>query len=338
MAKEFSLLSASLLRPALEKAGVSVFEQLGQTYRKPIQEAIKKLRDTNGYIDTDSANLLLSYFDQHCAADLCVLAMSELQIHRQCSLRHWFLCSQDLQEALSRLERFASVLYPFLTLQIGFSAEQLLSLQLQAPNLNRQHTELIVSALLNWLQQLLGEEFKASRIKLPFSAPSYAGSYSQAWQCPVEFNQANCCIDIASHWASKPIQPSLESLQEALQLQVEQQFRSLVTGHALVDYLQQAFTQGKLSLEARQDQAAEFFFISARTLNRQLKLRDTSYKQIQNQARMARACALLEHTDQDIESIALDVGLSGRRAFDRAFLKELGVTPAHYRLAHKQAA
>jgi AraC-like DNA-binding protein len=113
--------------------------------------------------------------------------------------------------------------------------------------------------------------------------------------------------------------------------EVEEQYRKLARSGSLAERIRKALTQEKVRLNANQQEVAGYFHISARTLNRHLHREDTSLKQIVTQIRLEMAKLMLTSTDDAIEQIALNIGLSGRRTLDRIFIKEVNLSPAQYR-------
>ncbi|MDF1764493.1 MAG: helix-turn-helix domain-containing protein, partial [Oleibacter sp.] len=112
---------------------------------------------------------------------------------------------------------------------------------------------------------------------------------------------------------------------------VEEQFRKLARSGSLAERIRKAFLNEKIDLSANQQAVANYFHISARTLNRHLYREDTSLKQIVTMVRVDLAKRMLLATTTPIEEIAIRVGLSGRRTLDRIFIKEEQVSPAQYR-------
>ena len=53
-----------------------------------------------------------------------------------------------------------------------------------------------------------------------------------------------------------------------------------------------------------------------------------------NSLRVSNACKLLRKTDLSITEISERVGFNTLRTFNRAFSKQMGMTPREYRLCH----
>ncbi len=54
-----------------------------------------------------------------------------------------------------------------------------------------------------------------------------------------------------------------------------------------------------------------------------------------NSLRVSHACRLLRHAEQGVTAVGAAVGFSTTRTFNRAFLKEMGMTPSEYRTLKK---
>ncbi len=77
--------------------------------------------------------------------------------------------------------------------------------------------------------------------------------------------------------------------------------------------------------------AAEIAGISARTLQRRLKMSGSTYSQILQEARFALARTRLEDPGMKVTDVAMMVGYDSPQHFTRAFRRFTGVTPSQYR-------
>lgn len=83
------------------------------------------------------------------------------------------------------------------------------------------------------------------------------------------------------------------------------------------------------------DAAAARLCCSGRTLRRQLQLSGTTFHELRDEARRARATTLLLRSQLTIEVIAQELGYSGAPAFSRAFERWTGEPPSGYRKRHR---
>jgi AraC-like DNA-binding protein len=88
-------------------------------------------------------------------------------------------------------------------------------------------------------------------------------------------------------------------------------------------------------LPLTQEQVAQELFMSVRTMHRLLQREGTNFREIANEAIAIRAKRLLEGSQLSVSQIALELGYSDLANFSRAFRRQVGVTPSHYRQALK---
>jgi AraC-like DNA-binding protein len=77
--------------------------------------------------------------------------------------------------------------------------------------------------------------------------------------------------------------------------------------------------------------ASQALGLSPRTLQRELQREATSFTGELMQARLRAACALLEHSDEKVDTVARRVGSASSSQLSELFRRELGETPAMYR-------
>lgn len=77
--------------------------------------------------------------------------------------------------------------------------------------------------------------------------------------------------------------------------------------------------------------------MSIRTLDRHLKRENTGFRELQNEARLQRAKAMLGQSDMTITAIAHELGYRDAANFTRAFGKAAGMSPTEYRSSVKTA-
>ncbi|MEK6481773.1 helix-turn-helix domain-containing protein [Catalinimonas sp. 4WD22] len=78
-------------------------------------------------------------------------------------------------------------------------------------------------------------------------------------------------------------------------------------------------------------QVAEYLGMSARTFKRRLAEKDLSFRELVQQIQQEVSVDLLRNSNQSVGEIAFLTGFSGQSAFNRAFKRWLGQSPADYR-------
>ena len=320
-------ISVALIRPLLEAAGTHAFETKDT---HPIdQRVLKLLKDPDARINQVDADALIANLVRKSSnSHLCVIAGQQTVSQTSCQLQHLFLCSSTLREALYYLEKFSLLLCDGLEINVTRTRDNIIKVKLPVTENNflsqeRHRLELMIGTLLGWMKQLCGSELQFTDIELPFPQPSYGNEYNQQWKAPVHFNREDCSIQFLARWLDHGLHNTNPHILNMIKKDVEEQFKKLTRTGSLSDRIRKAVDQNKLSLKANQQVVAEHFHISARTLNRHLQKEGTSLKQIITESRVIKAKSLLTDSDDSIEQIALQLGLSGRRTLDRIFIKQI---------------
>lgn len=96
----------------------------------------------------------------------------------------------------------------------------------------------------------------------------------------------------------------------------------------ILEYIEEQFNNSELSL----NMVAEYFQISARSVNRILKNNvGKTYKEYLDDFRLQKACELLLNTEMDIKNIVNQVGYFDLSSFIRLFKMKFDMTPGEYR-------
>jgi AraC-like DNA-binding protein len=335
--------SAALIRPVIENSGLRSFDQL-DAQDITVQRVIKQLKEKDSRIPVEDADQVISTLIRQSGNEaLCVHPPHKFNNQSSCQLQNLFLCSNTLREALFYMEKFAPLLSDLLEVNVTRTREGTIKVKLPVPDNafmsdQRHRSEMILSVLLNWMRQLCGSKLKILGINLPYPATQYQQAQAQLWAAPLKYNSGECAILLSSHALDEGLHNTNPHIMNMMKREVEEQYRKLARSGSLADRIRKALLQEKVRLNANQQEVAGYFHISARTLNRHLHREDTSLKQIVTQVRLEMAKRMLTDSDDPIEQIALNIGLSGRRTLDRIFIKEVSLSPAQYRQRHRQEA
>ncbi|WP_370293975.1 AraC family transcriptional regulator ligand-binding domain-containing protein [Thalassolituus sp.] len=343
MNMEKGYVSSALIRPVIENAGNRTFEELSET-NELVQRVTKLLKDLDGRVPVEDADDLISLLIRETGNEaLCVHPPSKFNTQGSCQLNHLFLCSNTLREALYYMEKFSPLLSDMLEVNVTRTREGTIKVKLPVFEnafmaSQRHRTELIISTILTWIRQLCGTRQIVQGINLPYPATQYQDQQGAIWNTPTTFNSGECAILLAPSALDEGVHNTNPHILNMIKRDVEEQYRKLARSGSLADRIRKALLQEKVRLNANQQEVASYFHISARTLNRHLHREDTSLKQIVTQVRLEMAKRMLTDSDDPIEQIALNIGLSGRRTLDRIFIKEVNLSPAQYRQKFRHQA
>lgn len=336
-----SSISVALIRPLIEAARNSAFSTEPESAIDA--RLIKLLKDPDARILIQDADSLINNLIRSSQSNsLCVFSAQKAVTQSSCQLQHLFLCSNTLREALYYLEKFSSLLCDNLEIEVTRTRDNIIKIKLPVNEQSflsqeRHRSELAVGIILGWIKQLCGPEMEINGIDLPFPQPSYAANYSQLWKTNIAFNSMECSIQFQAKYLDQGLHNTNPHILNMIKRDVEEQYKKLTRSGSLANRIKRALEQDKLSLKANQQIVAEYFHISARTLNRHLQKENTSLKQVITDCRVQKAKELLLESDLSIEQIALQLGLSGRRTLDRIFIKQTQDSPARYRQKQKHS-
>ena len=190
-------------------------------------------------------------------------------------------------------------------------------------------TELQIGIHISLMRDVMGESFTPIRIAL--ASP---GSETQLTQelvgCPVLVEQPAAQIVLDTAWLDKT--PTLgnrtthsEILEICDRLLVELGRRSGVAGRVREMLLEDIANRPDLATVAKRLRSTE------RTLRRQLRAQQTSFRELVDELRMQLATKYLRDTDMTSEDIAAVIGFSDAANFRHAFRRWTGGPPSEFK-------
>jgi AraC-like DNA-binding protein len=185
---------------------------------------------------------------------------------------------------------------------------------------------------LNMMQALLGQTSKPEKICIPYPEPFEAQYYCDSFGCPVEFGTEVARFVIPKELLNKPLPSANPTAQALHQQQCDELLkqRRQPENNNLCSRVEKYLTMFRDSYPSITE-CAETFSTSERSFRRQLKEEGTTFQQLLDNVRSAKACHLLENTEDSVEKIAGKLGYTEAAAFIRAFKKWHEKTPAQYR-------
>lgn len=247
-----------------------------------------------------------------------------------------------LAQALLNFQRYQTLLYEGDMAQVEMRAD---SIRFYWPANSgystKESDEVLISGLLSFFRQLLNDpEIKPLRVDFVNPPPSQLDSHQQILNCPVFFSQHNLAIELDLAFLQIKLPQSDQGLNALLQQQADNLLSTLQQQDNKVDRQQDAFLQQVrthiLKLlplnQAKLEGVANALNTSARSLNRRLLDKQTSFKQLLSEVRFYQARQYLAQQLTHSE-IALLLGYSEQSAFSRAFKSWAGVSPLQYQKA-----
>lgn len=196
--------------------------------------------------------------------------------------------------------------------------------------------EFITSAINN-IGNLLGESiFRLEEIGLQ-SHPSNFQYLQDEYNVPIKFGQTQHWVTFSSRYLDAPLTEANPNLFNTLSQHIEDDspyFQSLKpVGRQVLLLLNHwpSFTP------MAKPSVARLLNTSSRTLTRRLTEEQTPFSDLVQMARFSKAEKALQDKHCNLQELALSLGFSDRRGFERAFKLHTGITPAVYRKQHQQS-
>ncbi len=252
----------------------------------------------------------------------------QLKVSSHGSVGMLAMTSATLKDALLVLERFAPLRSPNLRFQHHIEGEQA-ALELADTLPDRSVRifliEALFTALIQMARTLLGRDLGGS-VEVTFPEPPYFARFAHLWPGPVRFNQPRNRVLMPASRLGDALQMADSVTAKQIENECEQELARRTSGDAwLVDLKSQVLSwrEGFPSLE----QIAKERHISDRTLKRQLKAHNFTYRHFVDELKRERARELLGNRNLSVQEVALRLGYSDAANFHRAFRRWFGVSP-----------
>lgn len=191
-------------------------------------------------------------------------------------------------------------------------------------------TELCLSSFKTLIEDMLLAPVALEGVFLRYPPASGEGAYGDAFGCEVKFEENFSCLSIESSLLERPL-PLANVLchQKVIEL-CQVQNRELVSNREWLEKLRNILSANLLD-PPDLESLAEKMHCSPRTLRRQLQDQNTSYRQLLDELRFARAKDLLGSHAGTVDQIAEELGFSDGAGLRRAFRRWCGMSPNAFR-------
>jgi AraC-like DNA-binding protein len=191
-----------------------------------------------------------------------------------------------------------------------------------------------IASLISFLRRQVENPPPPSLITFIHPAPAEKGevaAYESFFGCPVRFDDAYTRVRFPLSYLAIPMPHSDPGLRALLDRQAQALLLALPDSDAFDRALQQVMLRLLPENRATVQQAAEALHVSVRTLQRRLDARAFTWQQLLDRTREQLARQYLADRALSLGDISLLLGFSEQSAFNRAFRRWTGNTPAKMR-------
>ena len=203
------------------------------------------------------------------------------------------------------------------------------------PPYPRHVTDFSLTAWLTIARWLGGPELSPHWLETPYAEDADYHPMRDFLRCDIRFNSPAIRVSLPRRFLDKALLHGDTSLRPALEAEVRRRMQLLQSRQQQMDPLLARIRQmvaDRLMLGAPELRTvAEAAGESVRSLQRQLELRETNYKQLVDEVRREMAGQHLRDANLSLVDVALMLGFSDQSTFQRAFKRWFGVSPGEYR-------
>ncbi|MFQ4165858.1 MULTISPECIES: AraC-like transcriptional regulator QhpR [Nostocales] len=195
----------------------------------------------------------------------------------------------------------------------------------------KQDAETAIAFAINSIRTLTRQHWYPKTVWLEHNSSKNTSEYKQLLNTPVLFNQSVNAIAMESELLKQKVPFADLSLLPILESRLHQFFVEKEVDNELVTLVSQSIARSLPQGCPTIGDIALSLGLSSRTLQRYLRDRNTTYKQLVNKTRHQLSLMYLKELELSLTEIALLLGYSELSAFDRAFQRWTGLAPNKYR-------
>lgn len=276
----------------------------------------------------------LSYPANH---DLAFELGRSLHLSSHSLVGYAILTCGTIEHAIKLVTRYFSLIMPSFKASIHYNEQNHMELLIE-PELVMQplslnfHIEAIAVALQNNINELLNQNISNYHIFLSIPQPRHLSKFKHLTSAIFHFNalhKPGLKLILSQTLLDYKLPLADEMTLKAVELRCQEQMKEITYGQDfpawIESVLMNAYQMPTLA------ECASLLHVSTKTLQRQLRKKNTDFNRIKKQVIIVRAKQRLENSSDSITQIAYELGYSSSSNFARAFKVLAGMSPEAYR-------
>ena len=248
-------------------------------------------------------------------------------------LGHLLLACENFGDVLDRLVRYQRLIFDAIPMTRHDGPE----IVEMVWDISEFQTGILVgevgfAAMVQFCRLVMLGEANPHSVDFAHPAPKDIRPYEIFFKCPVAFSCPAPVIRAHRELLERPLQRTDVALLQVLEPHVEMLLAGLPGNDAIVAKLRKVLAAQLQNGEPKISNACQELQCSVRTLQRNLKIAGTSFREEANLVRNELAKSYLADPRLQITEVAMLLGYSEHSAFTRAFRKMNGLTPKQLRM------
>ena len=203
---------------------------------------------------------------------------------------------------------------------------------------NQARAEFVASGIHTAGQAIGGHYYQIQNIGFKHSPPAYRDRLQKYFNVPIQYNQTHNWITLSARYIDSPLNYANPLLFSNLKSDIHEALQKLNFLQQFSRKVMYILYQWPETVPITKDCVAELLSTSSRTLTRRLQEEDCQFSHLVREVRLSKAKSALTTAKTDVQQLALNLGFSDRRGFERAFKHWTGITPAAYRKKNTELA
>lgn len=243
--------------------------------------------------------------------------------------------SKTPRDALRALSWVSLLLVPFLNAEL-FEKQGLAYLTCHFPKdtpepVERFYVESFFSTVLALGEAFTDQSYEVEKVTLAYKLQGSLKSYQRLFNGTVEAGAQYHSLVVKSPVLDSPMTYPMPELNKQAESLVSERISRILNKGAFIDQAKALLLENNAGIDMTIDNMAVLLGVTARTLQRRLKEKDTSFSELQDQAKFQFAKQLLGESHETMDAISVQLGFSDRRSFSRAFSRWCDETPSDFR-------
>jgi len=201
----------------------------------------------------------------------------------------------------------------------------------------RLSNEATLASVASIIRQVSPTHFTPLEVSFKHPAPASTTAHEAYFGCPVYFEAEMDGLSVSSGALSSPNRLGDDGITRFLLKHLDAELQILDADRGLEEMVQSAIARSLSEGAPKMPDIARRLGMSERTLHRRLAEEGLSFQKIAVDAKRELATGLLSQSGYSIAEIAFLTGFSEQSAFNRAFKRWAGQTPAAYRETKRPA-
>ena len=195
----------------------------------------------------------------------------------------------------------------------------------------RVSNECTVASATSLIRQTASKAFRPRAVHLKHGPPAVTSAHEAYFGCPVHFGSDKDAVSISDEALAQPNHLADDGISQFLLSHLDAEIERVGTEDPIEDLVRRAVSRALSEGVPKRADVARRLAISERTLHRRLAERGLSFKEQVDATRRELAETMLRKSDYTLADVAFLTGFSEQSAFQRAFKRWTGRTPAAYR-------